>query len=130
MTREQIEKRAVAIKDSQNYHMSFEDAQDYISKCGFDIPWNDGDVFVDDREITRTIGNVLKWRINSVWHDTCDIAEPGNDCLVEYMDGDGNVCIRIDRRSEYEWINACHYDKILRWAYISDLIPERKEETE
>jgi len=71
-----------------------------------------------------------QWRINSVWHDTCDIAEPGNDCLVEYMDGDENVCIRIDRRSEYEWINACHYDKILRWAYISDLIPERKEETE
>lgn len=71
-----------------------------------------------------------QWRINSVWHDTCDIAEPGNDCLVEYMDGDENVCTRIDRRSEYEWINACHYDKILRWAYISDLIPERKEETE
>lgn len=69
MTREQIERASVTMKESQNYHMSFEDAQDYISKCGFDIPWNDGDVFVDEREITRTVGNVLKWRINSVWHD-------------------------------------------------------------
>lgn len=68
------------------------------------------------------------WRINSVWHNTCDIAEPGKDCLVEHMDGDGNVCICIDWRSEYEWVNACHYDKILRWAYISDLLPERKED--
>lgn len=68
-----------------------------------------------------------EWRVNSVWHDTCDIAEPGKDCLVEHMDGDGNICIRIDWRSEYEWINACHYDKILRWAYLRDLIPERKE---
>ena len=67
-----------------------------------------------------------QWRINSVWHDASDIAEPGKDCLVEHMYEDGNVCIRIDRRSEYEWINACYYDKILRWAYISDLFPERK----
>ena len=68
-----------------------------------------------------------EWRVNSVWHDTCDIAEPGKDCLVEHMDGDGNVCIRIDWRSEYEWVNACHYDKVLRWAYVADLLPDGKE---
>lgn len=67
------------------------------------------------------------WRINSVWHKPCDIAEPGKDCLVEHMDGDGNVCLRIDWRSEYEWVNACHYDRILRWAYVADLLPDRKE---
>ena len=41
--------------------MSFADAQEYVSKRGFDIPWNDCDVFIDEREITRTVGNVLKW---------------------------------------------------------------------
>lgn len=66
------------------------------------------------------------WRINSVWHKPCDIAEPGKDCLVEHMDGDGNVCIRIDWRSEYEWVQACHYDKVLRWAYVEDLLPTNK----
>ena len=70
-----------------------------------------------------------QWRINSVWHDTSEIPEPGKDCLVEYKDGDGNVCARLDWRSEYEWVNACHYDKILRWAYIDDLLPDGKEET-
>lgn len=64
-----------------------------------------------------------EWRINSVWHKPCDIAEPGKDCLVEHMDGDGNVCICIDWRSEYEWVKSCHYDKILSRAYIDDLLP-------
>nr|DAT73484.1 MAG TPA: hypothetical protein [Caudoviricetes sp.] len=64
-----------------------------------------------------------EWRINSVWHKPCDIAELGKDCLVEHMDGDGNVCICIDWRSEYEWVKSCHYDKILSWAYIDDLLP-------
>lgn len=41
--------------------MTFEESQDYIAKRGFDIPWNDCDVFVDEREINRTVGNVLKW---------------------------------------------------------------------
>lgn len=68
-----------------------------------------------------------EWRINSVWHKPCDIAELGKDCLVEHMDGDGNVCICIDWRSEYEWVNACHYDKILRWAYIEDLLPNEQQ---
>ena len=64
-----------------------------------------------------------EWRINSVWHKPCDIAEPGKDCLVEHMDGDGNVCICIDWRSEYEWVKACRYNRILRWGYIDDLLP-------
>ena len=44
-----------------NFYMNFEESQDYITKRGFDIPWNDCDVFVDERDITRTVANVLKW---------------------------------------------------------------------
>jgi hypothetical protein len=43
------------------YEMSYEESEEYISKRGLDIPWNDGDVFIDSRDITRTVGNVLKW---------------------------------------------------------------------
>ena len=46
---------------SSNYNMTFEESQDYISRREFDIPWNDCDVFVDERYITETVGNVLKW---------------------------------------------------------------------
>lgn len=43
------------------YNMSFEESQEYIAKSGLDIAWNDGDIFIDEREMTRTIGNVLKY---------------------------------------------------------------------
>lgn len=125
MTREQIEKAAITMKESQNYHMSFEDAQDYINKCGFDIPWNDGDVYVDEREITRTIGNVLKWRINSVWHSTDELPKHSgflavlmNNGLMETMYYSAGI--------GFHEMNLKGYTS---WAYVSDLLPERKEET-
>lgn len=46
--------------------MSFEEAQEYASNRGIDIPWNDGDIFIDEREITRTVGNVLRWADDSM----------------------------------------------------------------
>lgn len=69
------------------------------------------------------------WRISSVWHTTADIPATGKRCLVEYK-ADGQVQHRVDWRSEYEWVEACHYDKILRWAYVDDLLPERQEDRE
>lgn len=46
---------------NKKYDMNFEDSQDYIQKRGLDVPWNDCDVFIDERAITRTVGNVLLW---------------------------------------------------------------------
>lgn len=43
------------------YDMDFAEAQDYISKRGFDIPWNDGEVSIDVNHITQSIANALKW---------------------------------------------------------------------
>ena len=43
------------------YDRGFEEAQEYIFHRGFDIPWNDCDVFVDERYITQTVANVLTW---------------------------------------------------------------------
>ena len=60
-----IKKRTINIKEdgetSEDYNMTFEEAQAYCSKRGIDIPWNDGDIYIDNRELTRSIGNVLKW---------------------------------------------------------------------
>ena len=57
--------RTVNIKEdvetSEDYNMTFEEAQAYCSKRGIDIPWNDSDIYIDERDLTRTVGNVLKW---------------------------------------------------------------------
>ena len=60
------------MKTTNNYNMSFEEAQEYVSKRGLDIPWNDGDVFIDGREITRTVGNVLKWADDIMIDKACN----------------------------------------------------------
>ena len=61
MTDEKHKQYMLEHQDETIYDMSFEEAQDYISKRGFDIPWNDGDVMVDERKLTQTVANVLKW---------------------------------------------------------------------
>ena len=48
--------------DANNpYDMGVSEAQDYAINRGFGIPFNDGEVFVDSRYITQTVGNILRW---------------------------------------------------------------------
>lgn len=47
------------------YDMPYACAKEYISRRGLDVPINDGDVFVDERYITQTIANVLRWADNN-----------------------------------------------------------------
>ena len=69
-----------------------------------------------------------EWRINSVWHDNS--IRPGEDCdvIVETKRG-----IEMDRYDiDYnELDNGTDWEAdVIRWAYVGDLLPERKEETE
>ena len=47
--------------DNNPYDMRVYEAQEYAIKRGFGIPFNDGEVYVDERHITQTIGNILRW---------------------------------------------------------------------
>ena len=62
----------IVMETTNKYYMSFEKAQEYVSKRGLDVPWNDCDVFIDEREITRTVGNVLKWADKTMIDKACD----------------------------------------------------------
>ena len=67
-----------------------------------------------------------QWRINSVWHDNS--IRPGENCdvLVETKRG-----IEMDRYDiDYnELDNGTDWEAdVIRWAYVDDLLPERKEE--
>lgn len=60
---------------NNRYHMDFSESQDYIRKRGFDIPWYDDEVFVDRSELTRTVGNILKWADEHPIHEQISIDE-------------------------------------------------------
>ena len=62
-----------------------------------------------------------EWRINSVWHDASEI--PYNvPTLVEYPHTDGSYGYATTNEP------AQLLGSITRWAYISDLLPNRKED--
>ena len=43
--------------DNNPYDMSVSEAQEYAIKRGFGIPFNNGEVYVEERHLTQTIGN-------------------------------------------------------------------------
>ena len=68
-----------------------------------------------------------EWRINSVWHDNS--VRPGEDCdvlvetkhriIFDRYDTDYN---ELDSGTDWEM-------EVIKWAYVSDLLPESKKET-
>lgn len=75
-----------------------------------------------------------QWRIKSVWHKKhAVIPDVGRLALLELIDpGSHKIVYKIDIYSGYEWKGITHYENagLIRFAYIDDLLPERKEETE
>ena len=86
-----------------------------------------------------------QWRINSVWHDMKeevpqiygdyeDSIYPQIPCLVRGMLSTGyGYGVRYWNTTNQYWDNEerddyeCDKDKIEEWAYLDDLLPERKE---
>ena len=102
MTREQIEK---AWKEHTLYNPSFED----------DISLNEKQAFVKGAQ----------WRINSVWYDSFSAYIPKKRAIVVLKNGVSNIykdLSVITRKGMWNDVEM--------FAYIDDLIPERKEETE
>lgn len=69
------------------------------------------------------------WRINSVWHDASETPITGKEAFVKYMTGDLKIKYRVDVFCGHEWKEMCHYDKLIQFAYIEDLIPNVEEES-
>ena len=67
-----------------------------------------------------------RWRINSVWHDVRE--QPEQDKCFIYEIGDGRYEIDcIYKKEKLNWERYAAQLNIIRWAYVDDLLPERKE---
>ena len=62
-----------------------------------------------------------QWRINSVWHDASEKPNGNNKCLVELRIPGRNPTYKL-------WTWGWENSFVTRWAYIDDLLPERKED--
>ena len=94
-------------------------AQDYVSRlyaeneypCGLsDIESDVMEAFIDGAQ----------WRINAAWHTELKEAQTRMQFLVEFTNG------RIGLFDDIRCLKGIE-DLVLRYAYVDDLIPDRKE---
>ena len=73
-----------------------------------------------------------QWRINSVWHDVHERPDSGRVFLyIGKSLEDGETKFDTDCLYTNEnWEDFVFGEAMEEWAYLDDLIPERKEETE
>lgn len=81
-----------------------------------------------------------QWRINSVWHDREE--QPEVERWFIFKADDTNpfkkptikkiayYTNRIENDKGLDWLKMVAEYKILCWAYVDDLLPERKEDAE
>lgn len=82
--------------------------------------------FTDNKSVMekhKAFVDCADWIIHSVWHDASETPISGKEALVKYITGDLKIKYRVDVFCGYEWKEMCHYDKLIQFAYIEDLIP-------
>lgn len=105
MTREQIEKAAGEYSGSV---LGFKDNP---------VVMNKHKAFMDGAQ----------WRINSVWHDVKEIPNTGKFVLIQLSGSERVLILFFLKKRDY--LNFIKRENVIGWAYVSDLLPERKEET-
>ena len=107
------------------YNMSFEEAQEYISNRGFDIPWTDCNVFVDFRYVTQTVANILRWADDNPRHKP-EWSEKDEDTLHCIIDAIDSLDIRTNTNGEHE----DHTEEIYWLKSLKDRVQPKQERSE
>ena len=76
--------------------------------------------------IHKAFSDGAQWRINSVWHSTNELPE-NSGYLAVLMD---NGLMETLYYSAGIGFHEMHLKGYISWAYIDDLMPDRKEEVE
>lgn len=125
MKKEQIEKAAREFTDN------------LIAENQFDVNYEEDNYDAGRLNATDEVGfyaftKGAQWRINSVWHDASEKPELGKELLIEIEYDNGIKDYILPLRGDHPNMitdeqGVCfflHDAKIIRWAYIKDLIPE------
>lgn len=72
-----------------------------------------------------------EWRIKSVWHDTAETPQPGREFIYQSI-RKGSLVVYYGIytvNGEDDWNFVREFVVMERWAYIDDLLPNRKEDS-
>lgn len=65
-----------------------------------------------------------QWRINVVWHDRVEKADTSKELILMYPNGSVRVTLLNPNLTFDGFLSV---DMFIKWAYVSDLLPDRKE---
>ena len=68
-----------------------------------------------------------QWRINVVWHDRVEKADTSKELILMYLNGSVRVTLLNPNLTFDGFLSV---DMFIKWTYVSDILPKRKEETE
>ena len=89
-----------------------------IDQAGLSIGFLDGAVWADKHP-----------NLASLWHDASEEPQSGIEMLIEYENQWGTYkyhgTFYLHKDSEVRWKELCEEQKVIRWAYISDLLPKQ-----
>ena len=69
------------------------------------------------------------WRINTVWHDGKEMPGYRRDFIYQSVRKSGEIYYGLQRLygdDEWDFLREC--GTLERWAYVDDLLPDRKED--
>lgn len=69
-----------------------------------------------------------QWRINSVWHKNGEKL-PSENKPILFVNSVGGYEVTV-RLTGMDWETFCDNTGLIRWAYVDDLLPERKKKAE
>ena len=79
--------------------------------------------YIDRNALSKGFYHGSKWRINSVWHDSNEKPVLNEFFVYQTDNGElGTDCLLKDR-----WDLYVVSTKLIRWAYMKDLIPDKEE---
>lgn len=111
MTREQIEQAAI-----KKLPYSDEECSDSNYTLGKNVGFKRG--FIAGAQ----------WRINSVWHKNGEKL-PSENKPILFVNSVGGYEVTV-RLTGMDWETFCNNTGLIRWAYVDDLLPERKKKAE
>ena len=123
MTNDDIKKAAIsAIHDHYNCNGKYPCSErSYCQFCsGNNLAFDCNECGADD--FNEGFLDGARWRIENVWHDTTQLPHDG---LLLCQDG---YSVFIGGPDNQDFARAVEAFHITRWAYIADLMPDRKEE--
>lgn len=122
MTNDDIKKAAIsAIHDHYNCNRKYPCSErSYCQFCsGYNSAFDCGECGADD--FNEGFLDGARWRIENAWHDTTQLPHDG---LLLCQDGYSVFIGGPDNQDFARTVETFH---ITRWAYIADLLPDRKE---